>query len=250
MDKFIIINISKIFNFKGTNNNNICYNCYKKRGFIILLSIIIISIIIRTFICIYYYLDIKRKNNDENKIYNEKNIFNIYNNKTLKQSNNLSNNINNFPKNFNNINNKEKIMYNIENDNASIDNIKNGNIFIRDKNLTNENYDVSFYSNESIKYEITPTSYDVKNCKYTKVKGYYIETENGFPVYIISGGDSYNIDINEVKIEGNNVVIYIKDKYFFSLRVFPVYGFTKIKFNRKPDKITILNYAGQYYLPA
>ena len=168
----------------------------------------------------------------------------------MKQSNNKSNIISNITKTFNNINNKEKIMYNIENDNTSIDGIKNGNIFIRDKNITNENYDSSIYSMESIKYEITPTSYAYRNCKYTKVRGYYIETENGFPVYIISGGDSRNIDINEVKIEGNNVVIYIKEKYIFSLRVLPLYYFTKIKFNKKPDKITILNYEGQYYLPA
>ena len=106
------------------------------------------------------------------------------------------------------------------------------------------------YSIESIKYEITPTIYVNGDFKYKKKRGYYVETENGFPVYIISGGDFYNIKINEVKIEGNNVVIYIKDKYVFSLRVAPRYGFTKIKFDRKPDKITILNYEGKYYLPA
>jgi hypothetical protein len=214
------------------------------------LSIIIISIIITAIIFIYFHLNIKRNNKDENKIYNENNIFNIYNNKTLKKSNNLSNIISNTTKKFDNINDKENNLNSIENDNASINGINNGNIFIRKKNITNENYDVFKYSIESLKYEITPTSYVYKDCKYKKVRGYYIETENDFPVYIISGGDSRNIVINEVKIVGNNVVIYIKEKYVLSKRVAPRYGFTKIKFNRKPDKITILNYEGQYYLPA
>ncbi len=98
-NEFNIKNSSKKYNFERTNNN-----LKKKRKFLILLSIIIISIIITAIICIYYYLDIKKKNNDGDKIYDEKNILNIYNNKIWKQKNN-----------------------------TSINDIKNGNIFTEKK---------------------------------------------------------------------------------------------------------------------
>ena len=249
-----IKNLLKSYDFKRTNNKNICHGEIRTR-FLILLNILIISIIIiPTSILGIYFLFIKRKNDGKNSIYNNKNtqnIFNIYNKNTPKQSRNLSNNntiISYFNKKYNNINSIVNIRNNIWIDNSNDNGIKN-NIFNRENNKINDNYKVFIFSIENIKYEITNTSYCYINCKYTK-RGYYIEKENNCPVYIITGADSYQIDINEVKTEGNNVVIYIKDKYIPSKRILPCYGFTKIKFNRQPEKITILNYSGKYYLPA
>jgi hypothetical protein len=125
---------------------------------------------------------------------------------------------------------------------------KNTGSIIKTENiLDNININKTYYkkAKEQLAYTIIPTCYTFKkNTKY-KMRGYYIEKEDNYQVYIIAGGKDILLEIKKVIIEKGNVTVHITEKFDFHKYILPKYGYTKIKFNKNPEKITIMNNSGK-----
>ena len=104
-----------------------------------------------------------------------------------------------------------------------------------------------------LEYEILNDS-KINNRKYGK-RGYIYEVEDESVLYTISMGEKptagYSIEIQKVKIKGNNVSIYISEKNPGKEEMVDdviTYPIVQVKFNHLPSIVEIINYeTGENY---
>ena len=123
---------------------------------------------------------------------------------------------------------------------------------IANAELTSEQLDIIFeiFENNNIVLEI---KYEIMNrnglnFKQYNERGYYYEKVNDTLIYTIAMGEKtsggFFIEIQKVKIKGNSVTIYVNEilpKPGDIVTDAITYPITKIKFNKEPDKIEVIN---------
>ena len=98
-----------------------------------------------------------------------------------------------------------------------------------------------------LEYEILNDS-KIKNIKYKK-SGYIYEIKDESVIYTIVMGEKpttgYSIEIQKVKIKGNNASVYISEKVPGKDEMVDdviTYPFVQVKFNHLPSKVEVINY--------
>ena len=139
----------------------------------------------------------------------------------------------------------------------NIEKVKN----VFDKDLKDEQIETIYdiLENNDIINELTYEIIEVKeeNNNLYSAKGYSFSKKRDYVIYTISMGEQphsgFSISIEKVEIEGNSATIYVKenlpnhrDNIGFD-DVLLLYPTAKVKFNRLPSKVKVINQKSEYY---